>query len=272
MFPVKTPIIKPHDNIVEITLQALNDYNLKLRNDDILIFAETVIGTSQNRIIDENDINKIDPKATELAETYKMDPKFVQVVLNEADIILGGVEGVLLTEKDGILIANAGVDRSNAGGPTKLSLFPKEPQKTAKELWKRFKSEGKIEKIGVIIADSRVQPMKKGVIGVAIGVAGFEPVEDCKDKKDLFGRPLKITTRALSDDLTSAAEILMGEADEQIPIVLIRNAPVKFTDREIQSEEMLMSRQKCLFMNVFKDLAAYKKPEYRKNSDDAHGE
>ena len=123
-----------------------------------------------------------------------------------------------------------------------------------------------IKELGVIIADSRVQPMKRGVIGVAIAVSGFDPIEDNRGKKDLFGRVLEITTRAVADDIVSGAELLMGEADEQIPVVLVRGAPVTFTDREINPDEMLMPRDECLFMNVFKDLVAYKHPEYRKKN------
>ena len=264
LFPIKTPIIKPGDNIVDITINSLKVLNLKLKDKDILVFAETPVGTAQNRIVDVNDVKEIGQKARELAIKYKMEPIFTQIILNEADIILGGVEGVLLTEKDGILIANAGVDQSNSGGKNKFSLFPDNPQKTAADIRRKIIYISGVKELGVIIADSRVQPMKKGVIGVAIGVAGIEPVENNIGRKDLFGMELRHTTRAVADDLVSASELLMGEADEQIPIVLIRNAPVIFTDREILADEMLMPRQKCLFMNVFKDLEAYKEPEHKK--------
>lgn len=264
LFPIKTPIIKPGDNIVDISINSLKVLNLILKDKDILVFAETPVGTSQNRIIDKKDVKEISQKARELAIKYKMEPIFTQIILNEADVILGGVDGVLLTEKDGILIANAGVDQSNSGGLNKFSLFPDNPQKTAANIRSKIMQISGVKELGVIIADSRVQPMKKGVIGVAIGVAGIEPIENNIGRKDLFGRELNHTTRAVADDLVSASELLMGEADEQIPIVLIRGAPVVFTDRKILTEEMLMPRQKCLFMNVFKDLEAYKEPEHRK--------
>ena len=263
---IKTPIITQKDDLVKVLVNSLNSNNLKLENKNILIFAETVVGTTQGRIIEHNDIKSIEPKANELAKSYKMDPVFVQIILNEADTILGGVEGVLLTEKDGVLIANAGVDQSNSGGPDKYSLFPDNPSETAYKLWSKIKEKFGLNELGIIIADSRVQPMKRGVIGVAIGVAGFEPIEDYRGRKDLFGMELTITTKSVADDLTSAAEILMGEADEQIPIVLVKNAPVIFTTRKIDSSEMIMPQDQCLFMNVFKDLAAYKKPIHKKEN------
>jgi coenzyme F420-0:L-glutamate ligase len=231
---------------------------------DILVFSEKIIGTAQNRIVDLEYVSNISEKAYELAEKYSMDHRFVQIILEEADVVLGGVKSVLLTQREGILIANAGADRSNSGGPTKIILFPSELQLTAKNIRISIQNMTGIKDLGIIIADSRVQPMKRGVIGVAIAVAGFEPIDDNRGRMDLFGRKLEITTRAVADDIVSAAELLMGEANEQTPVVIVRSAPIKFTVRDIKAEEMLMPREECLFMNVFKDLAAYKHPEHKK--------
>ncbi|MBD3352169.1 MAG: coenzyme F420-0:L-glutamate ligase [Candidatus Lokiarchaeota archaeon] len=263
-FAIKTPLIKPNDNLIDIILNSINLKPLKLANGDILVIAETPISITQDRIIKADEIKEISPISERLANKYKMSPIFTQIIIEEADVILGGVEGVLLTEKDGILIANAGVDQSNSGGENKYVLFPKDPQQTAKSIREQIIEKTGLEDIGIIIADSRVQPMKRGTIGVAIAVSGIEPIDDCRGKKDLFGRPLEITTRALADNIVSGSQILMGEADEQIPVVLVRNVPVKFTNRSISTEEMIMARDECLFMNVFKDLAVYKKPEYMK--------
>ena len=261
---IKTPIIQPHDDLIRITLDSIQDAGLQLRERDILVFSEKIVATAQNRIVDLENVVNISKKAKELADKYSIDPRFVQVILEEADIILGGVKTVLLTQKEGILIANAGADRSNSGGPTKIILFPDKLQETAKIMRNSIQKITGIKELGVILADSRVQPMKRGVIGVAIAVAGIEPIDDNRGRKDLFGRRLEITTRAVADDIVSSAELLMGEAAEQTPVIIVREAPIKFTNREIQAEEMLMPREECLFMNVFKDLAAYKHPEYRK--------
>jgi coenzyme F420-0:L-glutamate ligase len=264
LFPIKTPIIYAGNDLLKITLESIKNANLTLQEGDILVFAETVVGTAQNRIVDIGDVKTISDKAKELAEKYFMDPRFVQIILEEADVILGGVRTVLLTQKDGVLIANAGADKSNSGGMSKVALFPEKLNETVNEMRETLRKASGVKELGVIIADSRVQPMKRGVIGVAIAVAGFEPIDDNRGRKDLFGRELEITTRAVADDIVSAAELLMGEADEQVPVVLVRNAPVTFTNRKIQKDEMLMPRDECLFMNVFKDLVAYKHPEYKK--------
>jgi F420-0:gamma-glutamyl ligase len=146
------------------------------------------------------------------------------------------------------LIANAGIDRSNAG-PGNVVLLPKNLKLVVKEYWERLKQEFGINKLGVIIADSRVQPLRKGTIGIAIATAGFEPVEDCVGKPDLFNRPLEITIRAVADDLVSAAQFILGEANEQTPVALIRGAKVQFTnDPKLTTE---MPPEQCLYMNIF---------------------
>jgi len=263
-FPIKTPIITPNAELIQIILDSIANTSLKIQENDILVITEKVVSFSQNRIIDKSSIIIKDGLAKKLAIKYQMDPAFVQLIINEADTILGGVKGVLLTEVHNILIANAGIDQSNSGGLDKFVLLPKDPQETAYNIYQELKEKTYVKNLGIIISDSRVQPMKKGTIGVAIAVAGFEPVENCIGKLDLFNRPLRITKRAIADDLVCGAQVLMGEANEQIPVVLIRDAPVKFTDRKISYDEMIINKEDCLFMNVFKDLKNYKKPIFKK--------
>jgi F420-0:gamma-glutamyl ligase len=90
-----------------------------------------------------------------------------------------------------------------------------------------------------------------GVIGVAVGVAGFVPIQDMRGKKDLYGRKLRITRRALADDLASAAELLMSEADERIPAVRIQNAPVEISEKKWTSQDLAISADECLYMTIF---------------------
>ncbi len=127
-------------------------------------------------------------------------------------------------------------------------FLPKDLQKTADSIRQQLEKRHKV-KIGIILADSRVQPLKVGVIGMALAVSGFQPVIDCRGRKDLFGRVLRIKQMAVADDIASAAELLMGECDEAVPFALVRGAPVNFTDDTPVS--MVMTASECLFMNVF---------------------
>ena len=134
---------------------------------------------------------------------------------------------MLFTVKQGILIANGGVDKSNAGEEDEYSLWPEDPFGVAADLCQKFKDKFGLQEFGIIISDSRVQPLRRGIVGVAIGVAGFQPIDDCRGRCDLFGHEMKWTTRALADQLTDLAHLLLGECDEQTPFVLILDAPVR---------------------------------------------
>ncbi|GAH07457.1 unnamed protein product, partial [marine sediment metagenome] len=125
--------------------------------------------------------------------------------------------------------------------------------------WKELRKEFGIEKLGVIIADSRVQPLRKGTIGIAIATAGFEPVEDLRGHPDLFNRPMEITMRAIADDLTSAAQFLLSEADQQTPVVIIRGSNVEFTENPQLTPEM--APEECLYMNIFSKYLLRKQEE-----------
>ncbi|MFX1450430.1 MAG: coenzyme F420-0:L-glutamate ligase, partial [Promethearchaeota archaeon] len=105
------------------------------------------------------------------------------------------------------------------------------------------------KRIGIVLSDSRTQPLKRGVVGAALAVSGIEPVSDERGKPDLYGRLLKFTFRAIADDLATAAQLLMGESNEQIPIVLIRGAPVQLT--EMPKYDFFMPAEECLYMNIF---------------------
>jgi len=177
-----------------------------------------------------------------------MDERYVELILQEASMILGGMRHVILAKVNDFLIANAGIDQSNAGIGN-VVLLPSDPKKVAWDYWKILRKEFKINNFGIIIADSRVQPLRKGTIGIAIATAGFEPIEDLRGQPDLFKRPMEITMRAIADDLASAAQFLLSEADQQTPVVIVRDSRVDFTENPQLTPEM--APEECLYMNIF---------------------
>ncbi|MHA1915609.1 MAG: coenzyme F420-0:L-glutamate ligase, partial [Promethearchaeota archaeon] len=219
-----------------------------LKEGDIIVIAEKVIATSQGRVVNLSDVKNISEKAKVLAKKYDMDERFVELILQEASMILGGMTHVILAQVNDFLIANAGIDQSNAG-PNRVVLLPKDLKETVWRYWKDLRKEFGIHDLGVIISDSRVQPLRKGTIGIAIATAGFEPVEDLRGHPDLFNRPMEITMRAIADDLTSAAQFLLSEADQQTPVVIIRDSKVEFTENPQLTPEM--APEECLYMNIF---------------------
>ena len=135
---------------------------------------------------------------------------------------------VWLTVKDGMLMANAGIDESNANG--KLILLPKDSFKIARLLRKKLQMQYKVKELGVIITDSRTMPLRAGVVGVALGYAGFRGVKDYRGKGDIFGRTALYSRTNVADSLATVAVLLMGEGSEQQPLAVISNAPLAFCD------------------------------------------
>ena len=248
LISLKLPLIKKNDDLIQILIKEINNQFGKLKEGDILVIAEKVIATAQGRVAKLSSVKNISKEAKDLAKKFQMDERYVELILREATQVLGGMTHVILTKVDDFLIANAGIDQSNAGVGN-VVLLPKNIKETAWNYWKILKKEFKLKDLGIIIADSRVQPLRKGTIGIAIATAGFEPIEDLRGHPDLFGRPLEITMRAIADDLASAAQFLLSEADAQTPVVLIRGANVIFTDSPSQTMEM--PPEECLYMNIF---------------------
>lgn len=141
---------------------------------------------------------------------------------------------VWLTLKDGMLMANAGIDESNADG--KLILLPKDSFKSAARLRAALKKKYKIKKLGIVITDSRTAPMRAGVVGVALGYAGFRGLRDYRGKKDIFGRKFHYSQSNLADSLATAAVLMTGEGNERQPLAVIEGAPVVFSEKILRLE------------------------------------
>ena len=241
-----TGIIRPGDPFTDRIITAAKAACGGFSGGDILVLAETAVATAEGNVIRLESVTPT-PHARELAERYHMDPRTVQVVLAESDSVVGGIPGFLLCMKQGTLLPNAGVDASNAP-PGCLVPLPKDPDASAvrikDEIFHRCQA-----RIGVIIADSRTHAMRLGCSGVAIGCAGITSVIDDRGRSDLFGRKLEVTKRAIGDNIASAAELVMGEADECTPAALVRGLGMPVGD---QAGVDTIAADECLFMGVFR--------------------
>lgn len=249
LIPVKTKLIKPGDDLVTVILSSLKENKLNLKDRDILFIASKVASIVEGRIINLKSVTA-SLKAKEIAKEVDLDERQVELILKHSEKVYGKVHKALLTLKNNFLIANAGIDKSNCK-IDEVVLWPSNPQKSAEkireEIFKRTK-----KRVGVVIVDSRTTPLRWGTIGLALGVAGFHPVKDYRFKKDIFGNILQITLQNLADDLACAAHALMGEANEKTPIVLARDAPVKFSNK-INAESVFIPPDKCLYMKVLNE-------------------
>jgi len=248
LYAVKTRIIKTGDDTVEVILKSLRKQNLNLENNDVLAITSKIIAYAEGCVVKLSDIDPSD-RAKELAKQFSLQPEFAELILCEADKIYGGVEKAVLTLKNGILTANAGIDKKNAPLDSVI-LWPNDAQKWAIRIREEIKRKtGK--HVAVLIVDSGLVPLRMGTTGLALAVAGFKPVKDCRGDKDIYGKPLIITRHAIADNLASAAHLLMGEAAEKTPVVLIKDAPVDFDDNVYGSADMMMPFNECIFMGTF---------------------
>lgn len=163
---------------------------------------------------------------------------------------------VTLTLKDGLYIANAGIDDSNGDG--KLVLLPKDSFAAAKRIRDALCRRYKIRTLGVVITDSRVAPLRSGVTGVALGYAGFRGLRDYRGKKDIFGRMLSFTQTNVADSLATAAALVMGEGAERQPLAVIEDAPVEFASR-VNPAELLIPLEDDMYRPLFKTARRKKK-------------
>ncbi|MGH9878601.1 MAG: coenzyme F420-0:L-glutamate ligase, partial [Nitrososphaerales archaeon] len=127
-----------------------------------------------------------------------------------------------------------------------------EPFKVAEILRREFLSHAG-KKVGIVITDSRLMPTRIGTIGIAIAVAGFEPVQDLRGTKDLFGNTLRVTLKATADSIATAANMIMGESSEAIPIVLVRNMDVVVSDKSFSWKDLAIPADQCIYVRGLRD-------------------
>jgi len=163
------------------------------------------------------------PRARELAAATGKDAALVEVILSEARAILRHRPGLIIAEhRLGVVIANAGVDHSNVDGAgERVLLLPRDPDASSAAL-RHALQERFGAKLAVVVSDSAGRAWRNGVVGLALGAAGLPALLDLRGRRDLEGRPLRVTQVGLADEIASAAQLLMGEADEGRPAVLVR--------------------------------------------------
>ncbi|MBD87334.1 MAG: coenzyme F420-0:L-glutamate ligase [Rhodospirillaceae bacterium] len=217
------PLVHSGDDLVSIVIGACAESNEKLCDGDILLLAQKIVSKSEGRSVSLVDV--IPSKAAlVLAKSSNKDPRLVEVILRESNEVIRQREGALIVEnRQGVVLANAGIDMSNVeqeSGDTVL-LLPKDPNLSCVRLKDEIRRRTGT-KVGVVINDSLGRAFRNGTVGAALGAAGVPTLVDLSGTQDLFGRPLRVTQVAIADELAAAASLLMGQADEGQPIVLLR--------------------------------------------------
>ncbi len=237
------PLVAPGDDLAVLIRAALNRARIELVDGDLLVVAQKIISKAENRYVRLNDVVVGDQAKILAAETGK-DAHLVQLILDESVAVLRHRPGVLIVEhRNGYVHANAGIDQSNIeqqeDDPRAL-LLPKDADASAARL-----RSGLGGRVNVIVNDTAGRAWRNGVMGFALGTAGFEPVVDLIGQQDMFGNILQVTQVAVADELAAAASFVMGQAAEATPVVLIRGAKLLLADGG--SANLIRAREHDLF-------------------------
>ena len=216
----KIPLVKKGDNIAKIIEDDLNEEKIPIEKGDIILIAETLISKAEGNIIKMDDITPGE-ETMEIAKQCKKDPKLVETILQESNEIVAVGPNFIVTEtKHGFVCANSGIDESNVEDGLATPM-PKDPDKSAREI-REYLEDIYDKEIAVIITDTQGRAFRVGAIGTAIGCSGINPLWVRVGDTDLYGRALETTEVATADELAAAASLLMGQANEGIPIVIVR--------------------------------------------------
>ena len=252
VIPVHFPVVRPGEKLAQVVCDCLKDEGLTLRRGDIFAVASKIVSTCEGRVVRLTGVH-VTARAKRLSDQWEIDERLAAVVVKEADEILGGVDGFLLTVTNGILTPNAGVDLKNSP-PGTATLWPTNPDRSASQLRSRLQHRYKT-KIGVLIVDSHVTPLRLGTVGLAIGLSGFVPIQDYRGVPDLFDRTIRVTQTNLADDIAAAAHLLMGESSERIGAVIIRGSAIG-TDAKGDGRLLKLTQRKCLIGSALPNIGA----------------
>jgi coenzyme F420-0:L-glutamate ligase/coenzyme F420-1:gamma-L-glutamate ligase len=241
------PHVQPGDDLADIIFDALSRAEHNLDAQDILVVAQKIVSKSEGRLVR---LDSVEPsqRAMEIAPVVEKDPRLVEIILRESREVLRMRAGVIIVEDvRGLVLANAGVDASNVnadGGDGSVLLLPLDPDASAAKLRAELKARSGRD-IGVIINDSIGRAWRNGTTGTAIGVSGLPALLDLRGVPDLFGRKLRTTDLGLADEIAAGASLLMGQAAEGRPIILVRGVP--YERREGNACELLRPKKLDFF-------------------------
>ena len=239
------PLIQPGDDLAQLLGDAI-DRAGGLHDRDVLVIAQKIVSKAEGRYVDLDQITP-SPRAIEVAQQCEKDPRVIEVILSESSEVVRLRPGLIITRhRLGFVSANAGVDRSNVApeGIDRVLLLPIDPDRSAARLRSALRARCGCD-LGVVIADSHGRPHRMGTVGVAIGLSGLPGFEDWRGRQDLFGYTLQHTEVGVADQIASAGTLLLGQAAEAIPAVIVRG--VTFEPRDGSAREINRPREMDLF-------------------------
>ena len=240
------PLIKAGQDLSKEIIKAISSESIEVDDGDVIAIAQKIVSKSENRYLDISLLSPSDEAIT-LSKQIDKDPKFIQAILNESKKVVRYRMGVLIVEhKLGFIHANAGIDRSNIDQEQDIVLLlPEDPDASAKAISKSL-SKFFTKNISVIITDTMGRPFRNGIVGFTIGSHNIECILDERGQKDLYENKLKVTQIGIADELAAAASLLMGQAAQKKPVVIIKG--YKFKQNNLSdSQSLIRGEEEDLF-------------------------
>jgi len=241
------PEIRPGDELAAVLLTALEQNKVALADGDVVALCQKIVSKAEDRFVA---LDTVAPsgRAIELAQICDKDPRFVEVVLRQSTQVVRCAKDVLIVRHQlGFIVANAGVDQSNIeNAAARVLLLPEDSDRSAAGIRDAIAAKLGV-RVGVVITDSFGRPWRLGVCGTCIGCAGVVPLVDMRGRPDRVGRPLRVTQIAVADAIAAAAALVMGEADEGRPIVVVSGIASEFVGDDGPAMRLIRPPEADLF-------------------------
>jgi coenzyme F420-0:L-glutamate ligase/coenzyme F420-1:gamma-L-glutamate ligase len=251
MDPVKVfaienlPLFQKGDNIGQLICESAEKQGTSIQENDIIVVTHVAVSKAEGNVVNLDEVVPSD-RSAEIAAKIGKEPAMVEVILRETkEIVRMGPNSLIVETKNGIVSANAGVDRSNVKGDRNVALLPVDPDASAQNIRQEIKKRTG-RKVAVIVSDTHGRPLRMGEINIAIGIAGIKPIRDRRGEKDLFGYVLHVKQTCIADELASAAELVIGQAREGIPAAIIRGYKYQSTEN-VTAKDLTRPKEKDMF-------------------------
>jgi coenzyme F420-0:L-glutamate ligase/coenzyme F420-1:gamma-L-glutamate ligase len=239
------PLFKVRDNIGQLVCEAAAKQGTPIQENDVIVVTHVAVSKAEGNIVNLDEVVPSE-HAVEVAAKVRKDPSMVEVILRETkEIVRIGPNSLITETKGGIVSANAGIDRSNVKGDRNVALLPVDPDASARNIRQEIKKNTGCN-VAVIISDTHGRPLRMGEINVAIGIAGVKPIRDRRGEKDLYGYVLNVKQTCIADELASAAELVIGQANEGIPVAIIRGYKYQAAET-VSAKSLTRPKEKDMF-------------------------
>ena len=240
------PSVKSGEDLAELIINTAQKQGVSIEDGDILVVAQKIVSKAEGRVFQLKDI-KPSKKARKLVKTTLKDPNFVELVLQASRKIVKASSDTLIVENEnGLICINAGIDKSNVEGEDCYALLPRDADNSARRIRQKI-MELTGKKVAVIISDTYSRPFRKGQVEFAIGIAGINPFKDYRGEKDLYNYVLKVKNIAIVDEIAAAAELIMGQGSEGIPVAIVKNLDRTEPTEDCSINDLFIYKQEDLF-------------------------